>query len=66
MTAKPVFTPTPAGISHGDTVDVLLDRGGYIGVRFAGRSGDMYLFWLEDGRAKAHESAEIVLMRRAS
>lgn len=58
------FIPTPVGVERGDVVDVLLDRGGYIGAIYAGRSGDMLLFRLNDGRTKGHYSSEIALVHK--
>lgn len=56
----------PAGITVGDRVDVLLERGGFIDVVYAGTSGSLLLFRLDDSRLKGFASDDIHLIRRAS
>lgn len=61
-----VCPQVPVGIAPGDIVDVLLDRGGYIGATFLGtRKSDLLVFSLPDGRVKGAFPEEIVVIRRA-
>lgn len=66
VSPQPVPLSTPAGIAPGDIVDVLLERGGYIGATFIGtRKSDLFVFSLPDGRVKGAFPEEIVVIRRA-